>query len=177
MNGEPATSECLPDSAAAPADPMTLRRAFGHFATGVAVVTARADGGRRLGITINSLSSLSLEPALLLWSLRCSSRDHAAFTTQARHFAVHVLGLHQQELCQRFQHRDQDRFAGLQPGENAFGVPLLDDCLVRFECRLQHCLEAGDHSILIGRIQALEENPGEPLLFHRGRFGHFGRPP
>lgn len=171
MNGE----QAITDDALPALDAPLLRRAFGHFATGVAVVTTRTGSGQRLGITINSLSSLSLEPALLLWSLRRHSRDHAAFTTDARHFAVHVLGLHQEDLCQRFQRRAPDRFAELQTGENGFGVPLLDGCLVRFECQLQQCVEAGDHSILIGRIHALEENPGEPLLFHRGQFGQFGQ--
>lgn len=157
----------LPDAAG-------LREAFGQFATGVAVVTARTVHGRRLGMTINSLSSVSLEPAMLLWSLRRASRDHAEFTTQVERFAVHVLGERQTDLCERFMRRHPDRFEDLETVDSAYGVPLLDHCLARFECRLHQCVDAGDHSILIGGIEAVEQQPGEPLLFHCGRFARLG---
>ncbi|MFT4198388.1 MAG: flavin reductase family protein [Pseudoxanthomonas sp.] len=173
MKTRPATSPDPQPDAPAPFDARGLRDAFGHFATGVAVVTACAPDGRRLGLTINSLSSLSLRPALLLWSIAASSRSHAAFTGQVRHFAVHVLGAHQHELCQRFHRVDGDRFEGVDTLENLHGVPLLPGCLARFECATEQVVAAGDHSIVIGRILDIAEQPGEPLLFHRGRFGQF----
>lgn len=154
-------------------DSRSLRDAFGHFATGVAIVTARGSGGERLGMTINSLASLSLQPALLLWSIACSSRSHSQFTDHIRHFAIHVLGEHQQPLCRQFHRNDQKRFAGLETRDNAQGVPLLSDCLARFECAVEQIVPAGDHSIIIGRVLGIQEYPGEPLLFHRGRFGRF----
>lgn len=176
MNTSPLST---PDASSPPPSPIDARRlrdAFGHFATGVAVVTARDADGRRLGLTVNSLASLSLEPALLLWSIAHSSRNHHAFSQQVGHFAVHVLGEHQRELCHRFHRRVDDRFEGLQLLDNPRGVPLLEDCLVRFECATEQVVPAGDHSIVIGQIQHIEERPGEPLLFHRGRFGHFQVP-
>lgn len=158
-------------------DSRRLRDAFGHFATGVAIVTARAPDGEKLGITVNSLASLSLQPALLLWSIATSSRNHPLFAArQVRHFAVHVLGEDQQELCRRFSQRHGDRFMDVQASANGHGVPLLPGCLVRFECTTDRVLPGGDHSIVIGRIDRINEHPGEPLLFHRGRFGGFRDP-
>ncbi|TBV72423.1 flavin reductase family protein [Pseudoxanthomonas winnipegensis] len=162
----PATQE-------SPFDARRLRDAFGHFATGVAIVTARGSDGQRLGMTINSLASLSLQPALLLWSIACSSRSHDRFAGEVGHFAIHVLGEHQRALSRQFQQSAQERFAGLAVVDNAHGVPLLSGCLVRFECATDRIVPAGDHSIVIGRVQHIQEHPGEPLLFHRGRFGHF----
>lgn len=165
----------LPGAQAVPAqddglDARQLRTAFGHFATGVAVVTARAEDGRRIGMTINSLASVSLDPPLLLWSIGRTSRNYDAFT-RASHFAVHVLGEHQEDLAYSFFRTDADRFEGVETRDGRHGPPLLAGCLVRFECRLAQVIDAGDHGILLGRILDVDETPGSPLLFFRGRFG------
>lgn len=96
MSSQAAASLPQPSVPESQFDIRRLRDAFGHFATGVAIVTARGSAGQRLGMTINSLASLSLQPALLLWSISCSSRSHDQFTGHVHHFAIHVLGEHQQ---------------------------------------------------------------------------------
>ncbi len=175
MSSQAAASLPQPSVPESQFDIRRLRDAFGHFATGVAIVTARGSAGQRLGMTINSLASLSLQPALLLWSISCSSRSHDQFTGHVHHFAIHVLGEHQQELSRQFHQSAQERFAGLEVVDDAHGVPLLSGCLVRFECATEQIVPAGDHSIVIGRVRHIQEHPGQPLLFHRGRFGRFER--
>lgn len=148
-------------------DPAELRRAFGLFATGVAVVTARDPDGAPLGMTINSLVSLSLSPALLLWSLAKRSRNHSAFLS-ASHFAIHVLEEGQHALCRQFAGLPEDRLRGVALEYGITGVPLLSRYLARFECRTCLHHDGGDHSIVIGRILDVRRNPGRPLLFFQG---------
>lgn len=146
-----------------------LRRAFGHFATGVTVVTTLDARGRRVGMTANSFASLSLEPPLVLWSLANSSTNHAAFLA-ARYFAIHVLAAGQDALARQFASRAGDRFAGVAVESGCRGVPLLADFHARFECEMHAQHEGGDHTIFVGRVLRVAERPGEPLLFHRGRY-------
>ncbi len=148
-------------------DPLALRQAFGAFATGVAVITTRAADGAPVGITVNSLSSLSLSPALLLWSLARTSRSHGAFLA-ASHFAVHVLAAGQQPLCRQFSGPPEQRFAGVALDHGDEGVPLLREFLARFECRTSFHHDGGDHSIIVGQIQRFEATQDAPLLFFRG---------
>jgi 3-hydroxy-9,10-secoandrosta-1,3,5(10)-triene-9,17-dione monooxygenase reductase component len=149
---------------------LDLRHAFGHFATGVTVVTTTAVDGARIGLTVNSFSSLSLEPPLVLWSVGKSSTSYAVFR-DARRFAIHVLHVGQEALARRFALRDARRFEGIASSAGLGGVPLLDDYLACFECETHQVLEGGDHSIVVGRVLDYRLRPGEPLLFFRGGFG------
>ena len=155
-----------------PSDTRALRDALGQFATGVAVVTARGARGP-VGMTINSFASVSLDPPLVLWSAARRSERHEAFVG-ADHFVIHVLGAHQDELMARFT-RGGAGFAGLPVRDSADGVPTIPGTLARFEC-VRHALhEAGDHTIVLGRVLRVARRDGEPLCFAQGRFGRFAR--
>jgi flavin reductase (DIM6/NTAB) family NADH-FMN oxidoreductase RutF len=148
---------------------LELRRAFGHFATGVTVVTALTAGGTRAGITVNSFSSLSLDPPLLLWAIARTANTFEAFRA-CRGFAVHVLHSGQAPLAVRFASTSPDRFAGLVTDAGASGAPLLPDFLARFDCAAHDVVAGGDHLILVGRVLDHVTRDGDPLVFYRGRF-------
>jgi flavin reductase (DIM6/NTAB) family NADH-FMN oxidoreductase RutF len=146
-----------------------LRRAFSHFATGVTVVTMVDSAGTPVGMTANSFSSLSLEPPLVLWSLAKSSTNYAAFCS-APHFAIHVLDSTQSVLAKRFSAKGMDRFCDVETILGHGGVPLLCSFHACFECETHAQYDGGDHTIIVGRVLATTERPGEPLLFYRGKF-------
>jgi flavin reductase (DIM6/NTAB) family NADH-FMN oxidoreductase RutF len=146
-----------------------LRNAFGHFATGVTIITTRGSAGEPVGMTINSFSSLSLDPPLVLWSLARSSVNFATFHA-ATHFAVHVLGTGQSVLARQFATKDIDRFLGVATSACASGIPRLGEYHACFECETYARYDGGDHAIIIGRVLDVDERPGDPLLFYRGRF-------
>jgi flavin reductase (DIM6/NTAB) family NADH-FMN oxidoreductase RutF len=142
-----------------------FRRALGHFATGVTIITARAPDGTPIGMTCNSFSSLSLDPPLVQWSIAKSSQNFAAICA-ATHFAVQVLDESQGELCRQFSLKNTDRFANVQLETGINNLPLLARHHARFECETWARHEAGDHMIIIGKVLRLCEQEG--LLFYRG---------
>lgn len=146
-----------------------FRQALGAFATGVTIVTTVDTSGSRVGMTANSFNSVSLDPPMVLWSIARSSTNFTAFV-EAHGFAVHVLAADQETLATRFSQRGVDRFSGLEvkPGPN--GIPLLDGCAARFQCRTAFRHDGGDHVILVGEVLALDLYEREPLVFKRGRF-------
>ncbi|BAL24182.1 flavin reductase family protein [Azoarcus sp. KH32C] len=150
-------------------DPRQFRDALGHFATGVTVVTTIDAEGQPVGVTVNSFSSLSLDPPLILWSLAKKSYSLAAFEAHPA-FAVHVLASDQQHLSDRFARAGTDKFAGLTPGEGFAGVPVLDGCAAAFQCSTEFRYDGGDHLILVGRVQRFTTRERPPLLFYRGRY-------
>ncbi len=150
------------------AEAKLLRQAFGGFATGVAIVTCFDQHNEPVGLTINSFSSVSLEPALVLWSLVNHSPSLECFD-QAEYFAINILGAHQQDLCQNFAKPQANKF---QFGEwhQSHKAPVLNDCLVQFVCRKDQRIKAGDHQIFIGEIEHCRFSNHEPLLFCKGQF-------
>jgi 3-hydroxy-9,10-secoandrosta-1,3,5(10)-triene-9,17-dione monooxygenase reductase component len=150
-------------------DPRSFRDALGCFTTGVTVVTARARDGRPFGVTVNSFSSVSLDPPLVLWSLSSHSVTYAAFI-EASHFAIHVLCEGQEHLCRQFARSGIDRFDGITLGEGIGGVPIVPNVAALFECRSLYRYWGGDHVIFIGRVDRFQQWPDhKPLVFHRGR--------
>jgi flavin reductase (DIM6/NTAB) family NADH-FMN oxidoreductase RutF len=148
-------------------DRRELRRTLGQFATGVTVVTTRGAGGRPVGLTANSFSSVSLDPPLVLWSLSRGSPSLADFL-DASHFGITVLAAGQHHLSRRFSTPQSDKFQGVAWCEGPAGVPLLEGVLARFVCRNVRQYDGGDHVILIGEIERHECFTGEPLVFHCG---------
>jgi flavin reductase (DIM6/NTAB) family NADH-FMN oxidoreductase RutF len=149
-----------------------IRRAFGHFATGVSVVTARAESGVRVAMTVSSFAGVSLDPPLLLW---CAQRDigpYAAFAA-ADHFAVHVLHAGQRETAMHFARDIADKFSGLETVRGIADLPLLSDYAACFQCGMEHRIDGGDHLILMGRVLAVDCRDAQPLVFHGGRLGGF----
>jgi flavin reductase (DIM6/NTAB) family NADH-FMN oxidoreductase RutF len=155
-------------------DSETFRRVMGHFVTGVTVVSA-LDGAQPFGITVNALSSVSLEPPLVMVAL-----DRRRFLTPivraARRYAVNILSEEQQGLS--------DCFAGapVEPGRDAFcgaawhrgssGLPLIDGAIATLECTVVETFSAGDHDLFIGRVDMLTSDPAHPmpLLYYRRRY-------
>ena len=151
-------------------DPRTLRDALGCFATGVTVVTCLKPDGTPVGLTVNSFTSVSLAPPLLLVCVnKCASSAPALIT--ATHFAVNVLQTGQQPASIRFATRDEDRFGTTSWASGEAGAPILTDSLGVFECERHALHEGGDHHILVGQvIKASFDASVDPLLFFRGRY-------
>ncbi len=150
-------------------EPEEIRRAFGCFATGVAVATTLDENGERVGMTISSFNSVSVDPPLVLWSIANDSLSYDAFAT-AEHFAVNVLAGHQEELSERFAARGGDKFAGLECKNGVAGSPILPEFAACFECTTEHRYAGGDHLIIVGRVVHFEHRACDPLIFHRGHY-------
>jgi flavin reductase (DIM6/NTAB) family NADH-FMN oxidoreductase RutF len=150
-------------------DSAEYRRALGCFATGVAVVTTLDKNGRKIGITVNSFNSVSLDPPLVLWSIAEESANFQTFV-DAEHYVVNVLAIHQRDICERFAARVDDRFAGLDCTAGVAGVPVLPEYSAVFECRTEHRYDGGDHTILVGRVLSFEDRKTDPLIFYRGHY-------
>ncbi len=148
-------------------DSLDFRRTLGRFATGVTVVTMVAPDGEAYGITINAFMSVSLDPPLIAVSLDRSARAYETMAASER-FAVSVLGEHQMAVS--------DRFAGRpvlhdpEPFEEFAGFPVVPGAIAHIVCRMHASFEAGDHTIFVGRVEALRTAPGDPLIFERGRY-------
>ncbi|TPW28939.1 flavin reductase [Martelella alba] len=152
------------------ASPLHLRRALGQFATGIAVVAARHDG-RTIGMTISSFTSLSMEPPLVLWSLRDNARSRPVFEA-AEGFAISVLSERQSHVAAHFARGQADPFATVKTIEAASGLPLIEGALAHFDCVTDRIYDGGDHRILIGRVMALRVEEGRPLVFFASRISH-----
>jgi len=152
---------------------LVLRTALGRFATGVTIVSCRAADGSPVGLTANSFNALSLQPPLILWSLRGSSANLDAFLT-APHFAVSVLAESQVELSRRFASQMPDKFAEGSWSSGAGGVPVLAGCAAVFECEQMSHQVAGDHVLFIGQVLAVTEAPVTPLVFQSGHYRMLG---
>ena len=147
-----------------------LRDALGRFATGVTVVTCRGSQGP-LGITVNSFASVSLDPALVLWSVDRGSSRAAAFT-EAQTFAIHILGREERDIAARFT-RNGATFEGLDWADGEDGLPVLNGTLARFDCARHAVHDGGDHLILVGAVHRVAFRDGAPLVFSQGHFGDF----
>lgn len=143
------------------------RSALSRFTTGIAVVTAPGKNGPA-AITINSFASVSLDPALILWSPDKNSARHDHFVS-AEHFVVHVLAAHQRTICDAFV-KSAFAFDQVETHTNEYGVPVIEDCLAVFECRKFEAIDAGDHTILLGEVLKASHRSGEALVFANGAF-------
>ena len=150
-------------------DARHLRNALGRFTTGVTIITCSDAQGAFVGLTANSFNSLSLDPPLVLWSLREASPNLAAFL-QAKGFAVNVLAEAQLDLARRFAAREEDRFAEGAWALGEHGAPVLAGCAAVFECRTASHQVAGDHRLFIGQVLACTESPLPPLVFQAGHY-------
>lgn len=149
-------------------DPRSYRDTMGMFATGVTVITARAGEVIR-GMTANSVTSVSLDPLLLLV---CVDRraGMAPVIAEADRFAVNILRADQEAISQHFAGRP--RPAGDPPLAELANAPVLADCMATIVCSVERVLDGGDHLIVLGRVEALRraDRPGKPLLYYRGRY-------
>ncbi len=147
-----------------------FRASLGMFATGVTIVTARSASGAPIGLTANSFNAVSLQPPLVLWSLRRNAGSMAAFSN-GLHYAINVLAADQQALAERFAARDGERWAGVDYQDGSHGAPLLGGVVATFECFNRSQYTEGDHVIFVGEVEHCSHRPNaSPLLFHGGRF-------
>jgi flavin reductase len=155
-------------------DVSAFRRAMGSFPTGVTVVTVASDDGGMHGITVNSFSSVSLDPMLVLVCLNAASPG-VGLIERARAFVVNVLSAGQQDVSRWFANRYRPSgptmFDGVPFERAATGCPVLTDAAASFDCRLRQSHRAGDHLIVLGEVVALVHRPElEPLIFHAGGY-------
>jgi 3-hydroxy-9,10-secoandrosta-1,3,5(10)-triene-9,17-dione monooxygenase reductase component len=153
--------------------PLVLRAALGRFATGVTIISCRAADGSPVGLTANSFNALSLQPPLILWSLRDVSPNLDSFVA-ASHFAVNVLAENQVELSRRFASSLSDKFAEGVWTEGLGGVPVLGGCAAVFECEQASFQTAGDHVLFIDQVHRVSEAPISPLVFQSGHYRMLG---
>jgi flavin reductase (DIM6/NTAB) family NADH-FMN oxidoreductase RutF len=153
-------------------DPREFRNALGLFPTGVAVVTTLAVDGERIGATVSSFNSVSLDPPLILFSIARNARAFEAWAT-AKHYAVSFLKESQSDVSNRFARSLTDKWKDDRVISGAHGIPLIHDASACFECDSFACHDGGDHVILIGRVNAYSVSDAatpRPLLFYRGRY-------
>jgi 3-hydroxy-9,10-secoandrosta-1,3,5(10)-triene-9,17-dione monooxygenase reductase component len=148
-------------------DPTEFRRVMGKFPTGVALVTA-SDGGRPFGMAMNSLTSLSLDPCLVLVCPRKGSATGGAIRASGS-FAISLLESSQGAICERFVGRTAPRFDGLDVDLDRNGSPLIPGAVGYLSCRLHAVYPGGDHEIIVGEVINCRHVPGAPLVYHDGR--------
>jgi 4-hydroxyphenylacetate 3-hydroxylase, reductase component len=154
-------------------DSRSLRAALGSFATGITVVACRGDDGVAFGLTVNSFNALSLDPPLVLWSLRLASPSLPAFDA-ARHFAINVLAEGQVDVSRRFASPVGQKFDEGQWHEGLHRVPVLAGSAAVFECEQLSQQTAGDHRLYIGRVLKMHSQPIPPLVYHGGHYHLLG---
>ena len=157
-------------------DTRALRNALGQYTTGVAIITTRTPDGPHIGLTVNSFTSVSLDPPLVLFCLANRSSLLAAFE-QAAHFAINVLAKGQQELSNRFARPSSNSWEGVKHQIGESGCALLTGVLGTLECARRAAYPGGDHLILVGEVVrfAVTAPAGDPLVFYQGSYGAFTR--
>ena len=161
------------DTAAPNIDSARFRQVLGHFATGVTIVTGM-EGKEPVGLTCGSFFSVSLDPPLVAFSPAKSSKSWPRIQPSGA-FCVNILGEDQEDVCRVFATSGADKFQGLGWKRGATGSPILADVLAWIECTIEAEHDAGDHTIVVGRVVELHvgDEPEGPLLFYRGGYGRF----
>jgi flavin reductase (DIM6/NTAB) family NADH-FMN oxidoreductase RutF/DNA-binding FadR family transcriptional regulator len=152
-------------------DPAVFREVISNFMSGVVIVTARHDETIQ-GMTVSAVSSLSLEPPMLVICLNRKARTQE-LVHLAGAFAINILGEEQGHLAERFASRHEDRFAGVPHHPGLTGAPVIDGVLGVVECRVEEAVTGGSHRAFLGRVVHAEAGEGSPLAYYRGKFGRF----
>lgn len=150
-------------------DGKEFRRACGAFATGVCVAAVVGRDGKPHGLTVNSFTSVSLEPPLVLVCVGHKAASHGPFAN-AETFAVNVLGAEQQELSARFASSHPNRFEGIEWEHGELGAPVLGGALAVLECEMREKIEAGDHTVFVGLVRRAVVREGAPLIYFSGKY-------
>ena len=145
------------------------RATMGAFATGVAIITV-PDGDHAVGLTVNSFTSVSLDPPLVLWCLGDKS-DRGVFFRPSPHFVVNILGADQQALADRCAKRGQYRFEADELDMRHVGRPALPGCIATLWCDTNDQIVIGDHVAMVGKVMAFDAAIGDGLTYFRGRYG------
>jgi flavin reductase (DIM6/NTAB) family NADH-FMN oxidoreductase RutF len=157
----------------APVDATLYRQTCARFATGITVVTVADEGGHPHGMTVNSFSSVSLDPPLVLVSIDLRNAILGHFLS-SRFFAINILAEHQQHLSQRFSSTSENRFSNIAWHAGETGVPLLEGVLAHLECSVSRTFDAGDHTVLLGEVRYAGYKEGRPLVYFGSSYQNLG---
>lgn len=151
-----------------------FRTALGCFATGVTIITALGPRGERLGNTVNSFTSVSLDPPLILWCMGRHAVSLNAYLSTDQ-FVVNILSEEQIALSAQFARSREDKWAGVAYETGSLGIPVLSAAAAIFECKTRHTYMGGDHVIFVGEVVAAAYDPErKPLAFHQGKYRRLG---
>jgi flavin reductase (DIM6/NTAB) family NADH-FMN oxidoreductase RutF len=153
------------------ADPEIFRHVMGHFASGVTIITAR-HAGIDYGLTASAVSSVSLDPPMLLVCINKMTSTHKAII-QAQVFAVNILRESQSAVARQFATSHVDKFHGMRVSYGVLGAPLLNDTLAAIQCRVVEEVAGGTHSVFLAEVLSAQAAVGMPLTYFRGRMGRF----
>lgn len=152
-------------------DEATFRHVLGHWSTGVAIVATLTRDGSPCGLTANAIASVSLRPPLVLACVERGAETHDALRS-AGCFSINVLGADSAALARRCAgDHGPAKFEGIPFHVETSGAPVLDEALAWVDCRVHAEHDGGDHTIFVGEVLAAGAGAGEPLVYHRGRFG------
>lgn len=152
-------------------DALSMRNVLGHFATGVIAITAiDPDTGRGAGLAANSFTSVSLDPPLVAFCVAHTSTSWPG-VKKAETFAINVLAEDQEHVGRQLAVKGTDKFAGLEWRRSPKGAPFLENSAAWIEAEIESEHPAGDHVIVVARVNHLYADERAPLLFHRGRYG------
>jgi flavin reductase (DIM6/NTAB) family NADH-FMN oxidoreductase RutF len=146
-----------------------FRSALSRFASGVTVVTSRAETGELYGITVSAFCSVSLRPPLILVSIEKGVASHEALH-ETNAFIVNILGNDQEYISEHFALPSPVEFEDVRTRPGLDGIPVLEDALVALECRVQHAYEGGDHTIFVGAVEQVTIRDGAPLVYFHGGY-------
>lgn len=149
--------------------PDEFRSVLGRFPSGVTVVTTKARDGSDQGMTVSAFCSVSLEPPLVLICIEKTASAYDALTT-APGFVANILSASQEQIARRFSIIDIDRFEGVGYSRSQNGFAVLDDVLGVIECATFAMHDAGDHTIIVGEVEAARAENRTPLLYYRGGY-------
>jgi flavin reductase (DIM6/NTAB) family NADH-FMN oxidoreductase RutF len=152
-------------------DELVMRRTMGRFLTGVAVITTKS-GEELHGMTINSLTSISLKPPILMISLNFGTRTGEALLESGK-FAISILGAKQESIARRFAVRGGERFDGGEFDLTDNGIPVIRGALSQADCTVVNQYDIGDHQVFFGQVTSCRDRDGEGLAFNAGKFGSF----
>jgi flavin-dependent trigonelline monooxygenase, reductase component len=152
-----------------PFDQKLYRSALGSFATGVTIVTTTDRDGTGHGLTVNSFTSVSLDPPLVLWCLGNKSDSYELFS-KTDHYAINVLSAQAHDLAMRFAGKGDQSFAAGEASTLETGAPTLHEAIAIFDCKVVQRIESGDHLILVGETQAFQTTDNAGLTYFRGKF-------
>jgi flavin reductase (DIM6/NTAB) family NADH-FMN oxidoreductase RutF len=153
--------------------PDDFRKVLGHFAAGVTIITTADGEGRPTGLTATAFTSVSLDPPLILVCVSHKSQSYGPLVERG-HFAVNFLRRDQEDLSRRFATSRADKFEGVPYRMSGLNLPILSEALAHVECVTVNRHDEGDHTILIGRVEACDTTAGEPLLYFRGQYTRLG---
>jgi flavin reductase (DIM6/NTAB) family NADH-FMN oxidoreductase RutF len=151
-----------------------FRSILGRFPSGVTVVTTKAADGSDQGMTVSAFCSLSLQPPLVLVCIEKTASVHNALTSSPG-FIVNILSEEQEQIARRFSIVDIDRFEGVGFSRSRNGIVVLDDVLGVIECNRFSLHDGGDHTIIVGEVEAGRAETGAPLLYYRGGYAQMER--